>query len=413
MPLPAKAPAATPAEVVAKNWSVTFSSEVRYFSWTSDRSYPPGAADPTFRGKGSQIYVPVALQLVGLPNPNIKIEILGRGGWVKSKQTSTDRSGEISTILDSQLSATATYLGIDGIQPFASINFNFPTGKTILTASEANARMDSDLVDVAGFGEGFNVGPTLGLNLALTSNAIVILSAGYTQRGAFMRDGSSNPLIFPPAETSELDPGDVFTATATFGFQIGQLGGNFTGSLSTETDTKAGEQPIFKAGKRYMVSGTLAYAWPETWGATTLSASWSHAEKNKLLFVVLAPYFDTEPFNSNSNIYRVGLEHLFPFGQLWVGPAGSYLYRDHNGYDSQTLQFVPAKTRWSAGLLARYAVSDNATFNARVEHVWIHESDAYPASPFSVLTDSFQPIPGLPAISSAGWQGALGANVTF
>jgi hypothetical protein len=80
---------------------------------------------------------------------------------------------------------------------------------------------------------------------------------------------------------------------------------------------------------------------------------------------------------------------------------------------SQTLQFVPAKERWSAGLLARYAVNDKATFNARVEHVWVHENNAYPGSPYSVLTQSLQPIPGVPALSSTGWQGAIGANVGF
>jgi hypothetical protein len=53
------------------------------------------------------------------------------------------------------------------------------------------------------------------------------------------------------------------------------------------------------------------------------------------------------------------------------------------------------------------------TFNARVEHVWIHEDVSYPAGPLSVLTDSFQLIPGVPALSSTGWQGAIGADVRF
>ena len=413
VPLAPDASAATPAATVAQNWSATFASEVRYFSWTSSRSFPPGSADPTFRGSGSEIYVPYALQLVGLPNDNLKIEILGRGGWVRARQTSGDRSGEVATTTDTQVSATATYLGIEGVQPFTSVNFNIPTGKSILNGTESNARMDSDLVDIASFGEGFNVGPTIGISLAIAENVIATFSAGYTWRGTFTRDGSSNPLTVPPAATSKLNPGDVVTGTAAVGYQIGQLSGNITGSVSAESDTKSGEQPLFRAGARYLISGTWVYTWPETAGVTTATASVSHAEKNKVLFVLATPRYDSEPFNSNSNAYRVGIEHLFPLGQLWAGPTASFLYRDRNGYNSQTLQFVSAKERWSAGLLARYAVNEKATLNARLEHVWIHEDNSYPGSPFSLLTDSFQPIPGVPALSGTGWQGAIGANVGF
>ena len=405
--------AATPAATVAQNWTAAFASELRYFSWKSNRSYPAGSANQTFHGSGSEIYIPYALQLVGLPNDNVKIEILGRGGWVRAHQTSGDRNGEVATTTDTQVSATATYLGIEGVQPFVSVNFNIPTGKSLLSAFEANARMDPDLVDIASFGEGFNFGPTVGLSLAIASNLVATFSVGYTQRGTFTRDGSSNPLTFPPSATSLLDPGDVTTATASVGYQTGQLTGTISGSVSTESDTKADGQRYFRAGTRYLISGTWVYTWPETRGVTTLTASASHAEKNKVLFVLATPRYDMEPFNSSSNVYRVGAEHLFPFGKLWAGPTASFLYRDHNGYNSQTLQFVPAKKRWSAGLLARNAVSDKVTFNARVEHVWIHEDVSYPAGPLSVLTDSFQLIPGVPALSSTGWQGAIGADVRF
>jgi hypothetical protein len=405
--------AATPASTVAQNWSATFASEVRYFSWKSSLSYPPGSADAAFSGSGSEIYIPYALQLVGQPNDNVKIEIVGRGGWVRARQTSGDRNGQVSAATDTQVSATATYLGINGIQPFVSVNFNVPTGKARLSSSEANARMDPDLVDIASFGEGFNFGPTIGVSLAIANNLIATFSVGYTQRGTYTRDGSLNPLAFPATATSEVEPGDVTTATASVGYQEGQLTGNITGSVSTETDTKADGQRYFRAGVRYFIGGTWAYTWPETWGVTTLSASAAHADKSKVLFVLATPLYVTEPFNSSSNVYRIGIDHLFPFGTFWVGPTASFLYRDHNGYNAQTLQFVPAKNRWSAGLSARNAVNDKVTFNARVERIWIHENTAYPGSPFSVLTNTLQPIQGMPAISSNGWQGSIGADVGF
>ena len=83
-----------------------------------------------------------------------------------------------------------------------------------------------------------------------------------------------------------------------------------------------------------------------------------------------------ERFNSNSNVYRVGLQHLFPVEQFQIGPTVSFLYRDHNGHNSTTLQFVPQKTRWAAGMLGQYALNTTVTLNARVEHVWTRENES-------------------------------------
>jgi hypothetical protein len=124
----------------------------------------------------------------------------------------------------------------------------------------------------------------------------------------------------------------------------------------------------------------------------------------------------TEPFNSNSNLYRVGLEHLFPVGQFAYGPTGSFLFRDTNGYVPTTLQFVPAKQRWSAGAQAKYAPSNTLLFTARVERVWIHANE-FPALPnattFSVLADTPVPSFTVPVVSGNGWQFAVGATASF
>jgi hypothetical protein len=121
-----------------------------------------------------------------------------------------------------------------------------------------------------------------------------------------------------------------------------------------------------------------------------------------------------ESVNSNSNVFRLGLEHLFPVGQFAAaGPTGSVLYRDRNGYDSATLQFVPRKLRWSAGLLARYAPSDTVTFNARVEGVWTHEDEnpAVNGVKFSVTDDGFVHAFSVPVVSGAALQATVGINV--
>jgi hypothetical protein len=241
--------------------------------------------------------------VVGLPNDNIKIEILGRGGWVRARQTSGDRSGEVATTIDTQVSATATYLGIDGVQPFASVNFNIPTGKSILYGSQANARMDSDLVDIASFGEGFNVGPTIGLSLAIASNLVATFSAGYTWRG------SSRARLFQPAHipviATTLNPGDVFTASAARLSDRSASGISLAPSRGNRY--QIGRQQLFRAPTiSHQRDAGLWLA--REWGVTTATASASHGQKN-------TAFVSRRLMTANRSIApecTVPAEHLFP-----------------------------------------------------------------------------------------------------
>ncbi|MGH9809792.1 MAG: hypothetical protein ACRD9W_21505, partial [Terriglobia bacterium] len=335
-------------------------SEARYFSWTSTRGFPVGVQPTSGHGSGSEFYVPFAAQIVGRPSDDWKIELLGRGGWVWARQSTAGLTGEVATSTDTTASATATYLGFSGIQPFASVNVNLPTGRSELSGSAANARMDPDLVDIASFGEGFNIGPTIGVNLPITKEWTVTTSAGYTWRGSYQRENSldttnsMNPTTQTPVE---IEPGDVLTFYAAVGYQSGRLANTLSGSISAESATSENNVSLYKPGLHYLATDTLSYNWPDI-GLTTLTLSASHANRNKVIYAG-TPGIVTEAMNTNSDLYRVGLQHLVPVGQFAVGPIGSFLYRDHNGYDSGTLQFVPAKERWSAGALARDAINDS------------------------------------------------------
>jgi opacity protein-like surface antigen len=399
-----KAPASAPASA----WTETFNSEARYFSWQSNRGSPTSVAPTSGGGRGAELYIPYALQLVGRPSEDFKIELLGRGGWVWARQSTAGLTGEVSTATDTVASGTVTYLGFNGFQPFASINLNLPTGQSALFGSAANARMDPDLVDIASFGEGFNIGPTLGFNLPITSSLIFTTSVGYTRRGDYLREGTLSPIPGSPPPTIQapttVEPGDALTITQSVGFQVGQLSGKITGSVSDSRPTIENGVPLFKAGRRFLATGTWSYNWPDI-GVTTLTAAASHADRNKVEFAAMPTVLVTEMTNTNSNLYRVGLQHLFPATQqFWVGPLGSFLFRDHNGYDPTTLQFVPAKERWSAGVLARYAASEMLTFNARVEHIWIHEN-VNPAPKVDAF-NAFLPVVAdtVPVVSGKGWQ---------
>jgi hypothetical protein len=400
----------------APPWSVVVASEARYFSWTSTRGVPVGVTPTAGHGSGAELYVPYAAQIVGRPNEDWKIELLGRGGWVWARQSTAGLTGEVETSTDTTASATATYLRFNGIQPFASVNVNLPTGRSELFGSAANARMDPDLVDVASFGEGFNIGPTLGINLPITNEWTITTSAGYTRRGSYQRENSLDTTNSTPPTTqtpAEIEPGDVLTFYAAFGYRSGPFANTLSGSVSEERPTSVNDVPLYKPGRRYLATDTLSYKWLNI-GSTTLTLSASHSNHNEVAFVG-TPGLITEAMNTNSNLYRIGLQHLVPVGQFALGPIGSFLYRDHNGYDSTTLQFVPAKERWSAGGLARYAVNESVVLNARVEFIWTREDDrpAPGGQLFSVLENAFVPGSAVPQISSTGLQIALGANFKF
>ena len=393
-------------------WNVQFANEARYYSWKGDRGSPPNFN--TAPGSGSQWYVPLALQVTGKPSDVVKAQFLVRSGWVRSSQTTAGLSGTVETITDTVMSGTLTYLAINGVQPFVSLNVNAPTGKSVLSGTEANARMDPDLVEIGSFGEGWNIGPTAGLNISLTESVMLTASVGYTWRGKFDRERSSaevNPAIQTP---TSLDPGDVLTGTLTLGYQDREWTWSLTGTVSEETKTTENGVDLYKAGRRYLASATVARNWPGQWGQTTVNASYAHSNRNEVLFLGAAAIV-AETVNTNSDLYRVAVQHLFLVDDtLALGPTASYLHRNNNAYGAGTLQFVPEKERWAVGGLARKALTQNVTFNVRGEYIWTDEDDR-PASngqQFSVLANAFVPGSAVPVVSSRGWMVAAGINVS-
>jgi hypothetical protein len=284
----------------------------------------------------------------------------------------------------------------------------------VLSGTEANARMDPDLVEIGSFGEGWNIGPSAGLNISLTESLMLTASVGYTWRGSFDRERSSAEINPAVQSLTSLDPGDVLTGTLTLGYQDREWSWSATGTVSEETTTTENGVDLYKAGRRYLASAVVARNWPGQWGQTTINASYAHSNRNEVLFLG-APAIITETVNTNSDLYRVGVQHLFLIDDtLALGPTASYLHRNNNAYGAGTLQFVPEKERWAVGGLARKALTQNVTFNVRGEYIWTDEDDR-PASGgqlFSVLANAFVAGSAVPVVSSRGWMVAAGINVS-
>lgn len=398
------------AESFASRWQFTVNQETRVSGWKGSSGFPGSAT--TAGGSGTQLYVPLSVQAVGNPNDNTKLELLARGGYVYSRQSTPGQTGYVSTQTDTVLSGTLTLLNFQGFQPFVSANVNLPTGKPALFGSSANARMDPDFVDIASFGEGWNVGPTIGTNIALSDSLMVTLGAGYTNRFAYTREGAIDTKTGRQG-TTRIDPGNAITLNASLGYDATPISVQVSASYSTESTSYLDHNPSFRAGDRYSVSGTLGYTWRADM-TTTVNGSWSHGKRNTIKSES-GNAFIPERFNSNSDVFRVQVEQAFSKDNWTVSPFGNWMKRDTNSYNPPTYQFVPAKTRWGAGVNVTHSSGNALTLRGSFERIWVREDE----SPDRILTDpkfgttGVWPGSGIPDLTYAGWLMALNATLNF
>jgi hypothetical protein len=397
-------------QAAAAAWTVSFNDELRYFSWHGSRGWPNNVLGA---GSGSELYNPFGLSLSGAPSQDWKFDANVRGGLVWARQSLGGFSGELSTATDTTFSGTATYNGFNGFQPYVTLMVNAPTGTTNLQNTKTFARMDPDLVDIPTFGEGFNVGPTFGVNIPINQEFTLVLNGGYTWRGPWDKEnGFDAATMTTPGPLQHTDPSRVYTGAATLTYVKGRLMVQGSGSIAGETTNFVDGMPQYRSGLRTQISGSTSYAWDEMW-TSSIDGYFVHSDRNEII-MGNAPVLVAEAFDSNNNVYRVNFSHMYHTGPLTIGPVASFMVREQNSWDATTFQFVPGKTRFSVGGSGQYAVTNKITANARLEHVWIRE-DLSPDK-VAIVAGVAQLFPGsgLPVVTGEGWTalGGLTAQLT-
>lgn len=388
--------------VPASNWNVSYGTDVRIFSWEATRKIP--GTLPETRETGTQIMVPLSLQLTGRPNEDWKLDFLTRGGFISSRVTNNGAQGAYDGATDTSVSGTATYSGFGWWQPFGSIAVNLPTGQTVLRGADAAARGDSDTALIPVFGEGLNVGPTIGTNILFNASLVGSIAIGYTDRGKFEREG---PTILGVPTNDQLDPGDVTTATGTLSYRGERLSLKGSVAYSWEGVTKLNGQSFYQSGDRVILTGAAGYAFDVNWSAKG-QVTFSHFDRNKVRFIGISSLLE-EYFNSNSNLTRVVADLTYARDGWSVGPVASYLYRDHNGYDPTAFEFVSAKTAWTAGIGAGVTPTPMTRLTMRVEHFWAADD----SSPNKVQFNTVIPNSGNPSVQTRGWLASVGGVIRF
>lgn len=399
-----KTKAPTQSVEVAPSWVTTLNTEVQYYSWSGTLGTPSLANQAPFGSpaSGTQVYIPTAVSLTGMMGPDVKLELTARSGYVWGQQKTPGEQGTASTATDTQLSTTVTYSGLNGLQPYFALLLNLPTGTSALYGASRYARMDPDLVAVSSYGEGFNIGPTLGVNIPITAELLASISAGYTYRGAFNKENAFDPFF----TTDSIRSGDDATVTLSLGYTSGALALQGSGSFTATNATLTNGVAQYRAGNRELVTLGGSYAWSDQW-KSSINAFWTHSDK---LSTFTNGTFVLEAFNSTNNVFRISGDTTYVFANgASLGPTVSYLNRDRNGYDPVTFSFVPAKTRWSAGAQGGYIISNSISLSGKVERVWTREDD----SPNKVAGGFLIPGTGTPLISSDGWAVSLGGTMRF
>ncbi len=379
-------------------WSTVLNSNASYHTWRTKPTGPNSAGVNSTNG--TQVYVPLAAQIVGRPSEDLKFEALWRSAYVFTRQTTGGVAGEFSGLTDSMLSTTATYFGIRGIQPFVSLAINVPTGTSNAKGGASRSKSDADIVQIPAYGEGWNVGPTVGANIPINEALVATVSVGYTNRGTFDRESTDVGV----GGSTHFDPGDVLSWTAGLGYRGERLSLKGSATFSTETTTTLGGDDFYKSGNRYSFTGAAGYAWTDAW-SSRIQLTYSHFEKNQVREGL--PVLVTEAFNSNSDVYKVTFDTTYSAGVWSLGPTVGYTLRDRNSWDPTTFQFLPAKTSWSLGLGGRYDLGDKARVTAKVERIWTEEN---------ATADKFvnnTPIPGAPEMQTDAWLLSLGGRIKF
>lgn len=376
----------------ASGWTTTANSEVRYFSSRKSQ----GAT-------ASQLFLPFAVQFAGRPDPDWKVSFLVRSGYISSRQNNGTVSSSASVLTDTSVTPTVSYLGINGMTPTLSVPMNLPTasGSASSTSTQSKSKTDGDIVPAPTFGEGFNIGPTLSNNFNISESTVLGLGIGYTSRGAFDQGTQTG--------VSRFNPGDVTTVNVTLGYRGERLSLQGSAAYAMESTTYQDGAPLYRAGDRVIMGLKAGYALTENWSARA-AVNYSHFTANEVPAAAGLSSLVREAFNSNSDVTQVNLDLNYRADRFSIGPTLTYVYRDRNGYNPNTFQFLPAKSSWGVGANGSYQISSAMTLNTSVQRIWVRENES-PAKLDAL--NALIPGSGIPQAATDIWLLSIGGSYKF
>lgn len=398
---------------INETYSAFLDLDFRFSTWQGTRGSNVFAPE---RGKGTQYYVPLSLGFTYERADAVRIETKMMTGYAWAQHDTVGQQASINTLVDTQIATTVTFLSPEVFQPFIGLALNMPTGTTYLPGNARFTRMDPDLVETGTYGMGFNVNPTIGVTFALNNSTAMSFGVGYAWMGAFTRE--TVDLVTGDFDIMQrVKPGDTFTANGTISTALQNLMVAASFAFMAETNLLLDDLTIGRKGGRFISNFATAYVIDPRWSLEN-NFSWSYLTRDKVADPVMGSLLD-ELRNSNSHVFILSTQPNYMItDRLKIGVNYSLLYRTANSYDAVQEQFVPAKTKQSAGLALSYALSEKAKIDLRLAHFWVVQQDG-PLLPTVIQNFGF-PIQTVlqqallpPSLHYTGWTGGLATHVSF
>jgi hypothetical protein len=270
---------------------------------------------------------------------------------------SDGQKGELASLTDTVVSASYSYT-FSG-QPMAvlfGLDMNLPSGKTGLNKTErlAEAGDRNDLFEVDNFGEGFNIGPSIGILREFRK-------ASLTVNSAYIFYGEYDPTSDIPDD--DLNPGDqLFLHGALNRYAASWLDLGALLSYSYFTPDEVGGEENFQDGQRLVLSGNAKLK-GERLGAL-LSIQYAIQGKNKDL---IGDKLQEESENSNGDEFfgLLSLSYLAT-SDLTLRLQGDVRYYAESEYQDPdaNLPFSGKRVRYALGPGLYYNLNKHLSLNA-------------------------------------------------
>jgi hypothetical protein len=262
-----------------------------------------------------------------------------------------ESEAHFSNVTDTLLSLTYTYSFSDRpMGLIAGLDVNLPTGQECLSEREsiAEAGESNDLFEVDNFGDGINVGLSLGLVRDIGNMSLGI-------QGAYIFNDEYNPTR--DTLNDNLDPGDQMLALALFDWQASsQLTLDAFAAYSYFLADKVDGEEHFRLGDNVVVGGNIRYERKPV--GIVVSLQGSTQGKNEEL---VQGNLQTEADNSNGYDF-FGLVDLtyHPFSKLTLRMLGDIRYYGESDLKNEAsgLPFEGERIRYAIGPGFMYSLNE-------------------------------------------------------
>ncbi len=322
---------------------------------------------------GNQYHIPLKFEVT---NKNFSTTLLT--GYCKT--TIAPDMGErqsLDGILDSKLNFSYQLPRNFPIDVLLGMGFNLPTGKTGLSTKDLMLTMNSDLVSITGFGEGFNANPTLTV-AGEWGDLVWGLGGGYIWRGEY--DYSES--------LSDYDPGDIFSLTSELQYYINpaMITRLFAEYCNYGRDEVDGED-ILEEGDFFLI-GTGIKAGAGKW---TLDLDIKTILRARSRFISSSGLAE-EDRNSHGDEWVSACRVSYRLSdRILLKPSVSYLFIDENDYAVGSGYHVGSRNKFNAGFGVEYNVGkcyrvllDLTGFHIRDDKSWSHPDNDLTYDGFSM-----------------------------